>query len=72
MTCWRCQSRDEVDEFGLCKECDEQLHTDYTIPPGTHLHPPATMPEDIKAYFPPPPHVYQTIPTGTVTEITDR
>lgn len=45
--CWRCDKDLAVNKLGLCVECDDWLHEDLTIAPGTQLHPTGTLPEDI-------------------------
>jgi hypothetical protein len=70
MRCWRCDDRDERNDLGLCRECDDELHQQHTIPPGRDLHPKGTLPEDIGTYYPPHPDVYKTIPQGMPVEVT--
>lgn len=45
--CWRCNNNRPTNKLGLCRECDDWLHEDLTLPPGTQLHATGTLPEDI-------------------------
>lgn len=62
MHCWRCTDRDEYNEFGLCRQCRDELEEERTLPPGPTLHPKGTLPEEIGPYRQPSPSDYKTTP----------
>ena len=62
MVCWRCESRDEYDALGLCRQCRDELHDERCYPPGGTLLPPGTLPEEIGEYRKPLPSDYKTSP----------
>jgi hypothetical protein len=49
--CWRCNDRNELDDFGLCDECLERLASEETtIAPGSQLHPAAADLDKLPPY----------------------
>ena len=53
--CWRCDQDKGLEPLGLCATCDDELHSDRTVPPrdNASVLPLGHLPEELPAVYVP-------------------
>ena len=60
--CWVCDQDKGLEPLGLCATCDEELHSDRTVPPrdGASVLPLGHLPEELpEQYVPAEPKAWE-------------